>query len=124
LPENVDRSALPLHRTMEVMLEHIDISDFAAVSGKISTLHLPDGSTLSVKIDNLTSKPQSRNPYAPDTQRIPFSVNMTAQQATDFIGGPCAIDIDPSVRIEGVYVSRVAPLGRDPAGAYFEVVFN
>lgn len=106
------------------MLERVEAAHFDPLTGKVCDLHLPDGSTLPVLIDSVTGKPQSRNPYAADTQRMPFSVSLTAQCATGFIEGPCALDLDILGRVDGLYVSRVAPLGRDPAGAYFQIMFN
>lgn len=106
------------------MLELVDFSHFNALSGEVCDLHLQDGSILPVLVDCVTSKPQSRNPYAPATQRMPFSVYLTATQPTEFIDGPCTIDLENFGRLEGVFVSRVAPLGRDPKVAYYQIVFN
>lgn len=87
-------------------------------------MRLPDGGTLPMLIDNVTVKAQHRNPYAPEQQRLPFIVTLTAQQATSFIEGPCTIELEKRGRLEDVYVIRVAALGRDPAGAYFQIVFS
>ncbi|MFC5475424.1 DUF6916 family protein [Paraherbaspirillum soli] len=106
------------------MLELVEASHFSSLSGTVCDLYLTDGSTLPVLVDCVTSKPQSRNPYAGDAQRMPFSVSLTAQQATAFVEGPCAMDLGTLGRVDGIYVSRVAALGRDPAVAYFQMVFN
>jgi hypothetical protein len=105
------------------MLDRIEASDFSPSTGKICSLHLPDGKILPVLIDNVTEKPQCRNPYAQEGQRLPFSVSLTAQQATDFTEGECNIELEGK-RLTGVGVSRVAPLGRDPMFAYYQIIFN
>jgi hypothetical protein len=106
------------------MLEQVDASHFNPFIGKTCDLQLADGSILPVLIDCVTSKPLSRNPYAAEAQRLPFSVTLTATRATDFIEGSCSIELANFGRLDGVYVSRVAPLGRNPNGAYYEIVFN
>jgi hypothetical protein len=106
------------------MLEQVDASDFTPLTGKRCDLTLADGSILPVLINGVAIKPLARNPYATETQRLPFSVTMTATRETDFIEGPCSISLDNFGCLEGVYVSRVASLGRDPNGAYYQIVFN
>jgi hypothetical protein len=106
------------------MLEQLDASHFSALTGKVCDLHLQDGSILQVMVDSVSTKPQARNPYAPTTQRMPFSVTLTAVGPTAFAEGPCAIDLETFGRADGIYVSRVAALGRDPNGAYYQIIFN
>ena len=106
------------------MLELVDAAYFNPSTGKVCALRLPDGSILPVLVDSVNVKAQYRNPYAPEQERLPFIVTLTAQQTTGFIEGPCAIDLEQRGRLEGVYVSRLAPLGRDPGGAYFQMVFS
>jgi hypothetical protein len=106
------------------MLERIEASDFTPSTGKVCALHLPDGSRLPVLLDEVTVKAQYRNPYAKEGQRLPFIVTLTAQQGTDFIDGPCAFEFEDSRRLEGIDVSRLAPMGRDPAFAYYQIIFN
>ncbi len=105
------------------MLEHVQASVFTPFIGKTFNLHLEDGSILPALVDVVREKAEFRNPYAPETQRLPFAVYITAQQATAFSEGPCTVDLG-EVQLEGVYVSRVASLGRDPNGAYYQIVFN
>lgn len=106
------------------MLELVDATYFSLSTGKVCAMQLPDGGMLPVLVDSVNVKEQYRNPYASAQQRLPFIVTLTAQQTTGFIEGPCAIDLEERGRLEGVYVSRVAALGRDPAGAYFQIVFS
>lgn len=106
------------------MLDLVDASHFNPLTGKVCDVHLPNGSILPMQVDCVTAKPQSRNPYAPATRRMPFSVGLTATQTTEFVEGPCVIDLENFGRLEGVFVARVAPLGRDPNGAYYQIVFN
>ena len=106
------------------MLEQLDASHFSPLTGKVCDLHLQDGSVLPVMVDSVSTKPQARNPYAPETQRMPFAVTLTAIGPTEFAEGPCTLDLENFGRVEGVYVSRVAALGRDPNGAYYQIIFN
>jgi len=106
------------------MLENMRAADFESATGKTCTLHLPDGSTLSVVLDSVTEKPQYRNPYAKEGHRLPFSIGLTAQQASDFIDGSCHLEFPDGRRIDGIGTSRVAPLGRDPLLAYYQMIFN
>lgn len=87
-------------------------------------MQLPDGSKLQVLVDNVSIKPQCRNPYAAETQRLPFSVGLTSIEATDFVEGYCSLELENFGLLEGVSVSRVAPLGRDPNLAYYQIIFN
>jgi hypothetical protein len=105
------------------MLEHVQASAFIPFTGKTFTLQLEDGSILPVMVDSVREKAEFRNPYASETQRLPFAVYITAQQATGFLEGPCTVELG-EVRFEGVYVSRVAALGRDPNSAYYQIIFN
>lgn len=104
------------------MLDLLEASHFIPLTRKSCTLHLGDGRALQMIVDEVVSKPQSRNPYT--TGRIPFSVYLTAVDASDFLEGPCALDLENFERLEGIHVSRVAPLGRDPAKAYYQIIFN
>lgn len=106
------------------ILELVDAAYFIPSTGQVCALQLPDGSMLPVLVDSVNVKAQYRNPYAPEQHRLPFIVTLSAQQATGFVEGPCAIDLVQRGRLDDVYVSRLAPLGRDPAGAYFQMVFS
>ena len=106
------------------MLERIDASHFSPSTGKVCAMQLPDGSRLQVLVDSVSVKPQYRNPYAPETQRLPFSVALISIGATDFVEGQCSLELEDFGLLEGVSVSRVAPLGRDPNVAYYQIVFN
>ncbi|MBV8634640.1 MAG: hypothetical protein JO002_09140 [Burkholderiaceae bacterium] len=105
------------------MLDLVQASVFAPFVGKTFNLQLEDGSMLPVLLDTLSEKAQYRNPYAPESTRTPFAVYLTAQQATAFLEGLCHIELG-EVRLEGVHVSRVAALGRDPNNAYYQIIFN
>ncbi|HEY8026224.1 MAG TPA: hypothetical protein VIF60_16790 [Burkholderiaceae bacterium] len=106
------------------MLDRIQASDFSHATGKICTLHLPDGVALPVLVDNVSVKEQYRNPYAKEGTRLPFIANLIAQQATEFLNGTCHFEFEDGSRIENIDVSRVAPLGRDPTFAYYQIIFN
>ncbi len=106
------------------MLDRLNAARFLPSEGRVCALHLPDGSSLPIMIDSVSEKPQYRNPYAPEGQRLPFSIAFTAQKPTHFEDGICALELVDGEKIEGIFVSRVAPLGRDPALAYFQLIFN
>lgn len=106
------------------MLDLVDASHFTPLIGKVCDLELADRSILPIRIDSVTSKPLTRNPYAPESQRLPFLVTLTATRPTNFIEGPCSIELNNFDRLNGVYVTRVAALGRDPNGAYYQIIFN
>lgn len=106
------------------MLDRVDASHFSPFTGQTCQLETPDGEKLVLMIDNVQINPQSRMPDVPDTQRMPFSVSLTAQQATTFTDGLCSIELTALGRLENIFVSRVAPLGRDSSHAYFQIIFN
>lgn len=51
-------------------------------------------------------------------------MTLTALEPTTFTDGPCALDLPELGRVEGICVGRMAALGRDHAGAYFQINFN
>lgn len=102
------------------MLPEILSTHFAALEGSTTSLGLPDGRLLAVQVDEVSEKPLSRM----GEQRMPFAVMLTAPTGTDFVDGLCAIELPEVGRVEGIFVSRVPPAGRDPAAAYFCIVFN
>lgn len=103
------------------MLDRLEAAHFAPLVGRSHTLELADGTRLPVRVDAVTSRPQARMPQAP---REPFVVTLTALAPTAFTDGLCALELPALGRVEGVWINRVAALGRDPAGAYFQIVFN
>ena len=106
------------------MLDRLNAARFLPSKGKVCALLLPDGGSLQVLIESVDEKPQYRNPYAPEEQRLPFLIAFTAQEPTQFQDGICALELVDGEKIEGIFISRVAPLGRDPAGAYYQLIFN
>lgn len=106
------------------MLDRIDADHFRPLEGARLEVETPGGDTLALTVDGVTLKPQARMPDAPADRRIPFCVTLTAVEPTAFVDGACALTLPALGRVENVWVSRVAPLGRDPAGAYFQIIFN
>lgn len=106
------------------MLDRLEATHFAPLQAQPQRLTLPDGSALSVRVDGVSENPRSRMPDAPAGRRTPFTVTLTALEPTAFIDGLCAIDLPELGRVEGIWVGRMAALGRDHAGAYFQIVFN
>ncbi|WP_025113432.1 hypothetical protein [Pseudomonas sp. H1h] len=103
------------------MLQAVKSQHFQALEGRIGTLHLPDGSALQIHIGAFEEKPLAKMRYS---ERIPFSVELSSLEPTEFIDGLCALELPELGRVDGIFVSRVPPLGRDPALAYFHITFN
>jgi len=40
------------------------------------------------------------------------------------VDGLCSLDVPELGRLEGVFVSRIPPMGRDPTLGYFYIAFN
>jgi hypothetical protein len=102
------------------MLHQIQASDFQALLGSTQRLRFADGRTLALCIDEVDLKPQSQMPGS----RMPFSVALSTTGQTDVIDGLCALEMPGAGTLENLFVSRVPNLGRDPANAYFQIVFN
>jgi hypothetical protein len=106
------------------MLDRLEASHFVPLLAQTQQLILSDGSTLAVRVDSVSEHPRSRMPGAPAERRTPFSVTLTALEPTTFIDGLCTIELPDAGRVEDVWIGRMAALGRDHAGAYFQIVFN
>lgn len=106
------------------MLDRLTAAHFAPLLDQPQHLTLPDGSTLAVRIDGAREQPLARMPTAPAGQRTPFTVTLTALEPTAFIDGMCALELPELGQVQGIWVGRMAALGRDPAGAYFQIMFN
>jgi hypothetical protein len=103
------------------MLQRVHSSHFQSLLGQTRTLTLPDGSSLPVRFEHLGETPRAKMPNA---ERIPFNVEFNSLESTAFVDGLCALDVPELGKIEGVFVSRVPPMGRDPALGYFYIAFN
>lgn len=103
------------------MLQAVHSHHFQPLLGQTSHLTLPDGSCLPVRIETLEETPRAK---MPNTERMPFSVALNSLEATEFVDGLCALDVPELGRLEGVFVSRVPPMGRDPTVGYFYIAFN
>ena len=103
------------------MLQEVHSHHFQPLLGQTSDLTLPDGSRLPVRIEALEETPRAKMPNA---QRMPFSVEFNSLETTDFVDGLCALDVPELGRLEGVFVSRIPPMGRDPTVGYFYIAFN
>lgn len=106
------------------MLDRLDASHFIPLLEQPQQLAFPDGSTLTVRVDSVRENPAARMPLAPADQRLPFTVTLTALEPTTFIDGMCAIDLPGLGQVQDIWIGRMAALGRDHAGAYFQIVFN
>ncbi|MBT2340733.1 MULTISPECIES: DUF6916 family protein [Pseudomonas] len=103
------------------MLQAVHSHHFQPLLGRTSSLILPDGSCLPIRIETLEETPRAR---MPNTERMPFSVEFNSLQATEFVDGLCALEVPELGRLEGVFVSRTPPMGRDPTVGYFYIAFN
>jgi hypothetical protein len=106
------------------MLDRIEAKHFVALGDQPQRLILPGGQPLLVRIDAVSEQPNARMPHAPAGQRMPFVVTLTALEPTTFIDGACALELPGLGNVQDIWVGRMASLGRDPAGAYFQIVFN
>lgn len=106
------------------MLDRLDASHFVPLLEQPQQLILPDGGTLAVRVDSVRENAAARVPHAAIDRRVPFTVTLTALEPTAFIDGMCAIDLPGLGQVQGIWVGRMAALGRDHAGAYFQIVFN
>ncbi|HEX7644031.1 MAG TPA: hypothetical protein VF472_17650 [Burkholderiaceae bacterium] len=104
------------------MLDQADAEQFSPLTGQACTMSLPDGSSLTVQIEGTWLSPKARNPHAA-SPRTPFTLGLVAE-ANEFVAGPCHLRHQDRALLENAYVSRVAPAGRDPSKAYYEVIFN
>ncbi|WP_053148922.1 hypothetical protein [Pseudomonas sp. P97.38] len=103
------------------MLQAVHSHHFQPLLGQTSRLTLPDGSCLPIQFETLDQTPRAK---MPNTERMPFSVAFNSLQATEFVDGLCALDVPELGRLEGVFVSRVPPMGRDPSLGYYYIAFN
>ena len=103
------------------MLQRVHSSHFQSLLGQTRTLTLPDGSSLPVRFEHLEEIPRAKMPNA---ERIPFNVEFNSLESTAFVDGLCTLEVPELGRLEGVFVSRVPPMGRDPALGYFYIAFN
>ncbi|WHS60592.1 hypothetical protein [Pseudomonas sp. G2-4] len=103
------------------MLQQVHSRHFQPLLGQASSLTLPDGSQLPVRFENLEETPRAKMPNA---ERMPFSVELNSLGSTAFVDGLCGLEVPGLGRLEGVFVSRIPPMGRDPTLGYFYIAFN
>jgi hypothetical protein len=103
------------------MLQNVTFEHFRALLGSTCTLQLEDGSGLPATITAVEEKPQARLSKG---HRQPFNVSLNSLHPSAFVDGLCAVELPETGRLEGIYVSRVPPLGRDASLAYYAICFN
>ncbi|SDN64840.1 hypothetical protein SAMN04489798_0815 [Pseudomonas arsenicoxydans] len=103
------------------MLKQVQSQHFQALLGKTGTLHLPDGSELPIHLDNLVETPRSQ---LPNSERMPFSVELNSLGPTTFVDGLCSLELPELGQVQDIFVSRVPAMGRDPGVGYFYIAFN
>jgi hypothetical protein len=103
------------------MLKQVQSQHFQALLGKTGTLRLPDGSELPIHLDNLVETPRSK---LPDSERMPFSVELNSLGPTAFIDGLCSLELPELGQVQDIFVSRMPAMGRDPDLGYFSIAFN
>ncbi|MGY1451075.1 DUF6916 family protein [Pseudomonas chlororaphis] len=103
------------------MLHLLQSEHFQPLLGQTCNLLLPDGSVLPVHIESIKDTPQSRMPNSP---RMPFCVELNSLAPTVFVDGLCDLELPGVGHLQGMFVSRVPALGRDPTLGYFYIAFN
>ena len=103
------------------MLQQVQHHHFQTLQGKTGTLRLPDGSDLPIHIDSLEETPRAR---MPNSERMPFSVELTSLKPTAFVDGLCALELPKLGQVKDIFVSRVPAMGRDPGVGYFSIAVN
>ena len=103
------------------MLQQVQSQHFQALLGKTGMLRLPDGSELPIHIEHLEEVPAAK---MRNSERMPFSVEFSSLQSTDFVDGLCALELPELGQVEDIFVSRVPAMGRDPQLGYFYIAFN
>ncbi|WP_024619662.1 DUF6916 family protein [Pseudomonas kilonensis] len=103
------------------MLQQVHSRHFQPLLGQTGRLTLPDGSCLPVRFETLEETPRAK---MPNTERMPFSVEFNSLESTAFVDGLCGLEVPELGKIEGVFVSRIPPMGRDPTLGYFYIAFN
>lgn len=103
------------------MLQNVAVEHFRVLLGTRCILQLEDGTQLPIAISSIDEKPQAR---LSDNERLPFSVSLDSLEPSTFVDGLCAIEVPELGKLEGVFVSRVPPLGRDANLAYYCISFN
>ncbi|KAA0069864.1 hypothetical protein [Rhodanobacter sp. T12-5] len=106
------------------MLDRLEAKHFTPLVDQPYQLTLPDGHVLAVRIDSVREQPLARMPDAPAERRLPFLVTLTALEPTDFVDGLCALELPELGCVRDIWIGRMAALGRDHAGAYFQIAFN
>ncbi|MGR3888666.1 DUF6916 family protein [Pseudomonas sp. 1152_12] len=103
------------------MLQAIQSQHFQELLGRSGILHLPDGSALQIHIEYVEEQPAAKMRYS---ERMPFSVELRSLEPTEFVDGLCALQLPELGQVQGIFVSRVPPMGRDPQLGYFHIAFN
>lgn len=103
------------------MLQQITGDHFRQLLNIPQALYLSDGSALPVVIESVTDAPKAQ---MSDTTRMPFGVALSSPLLSEFIDGPCTIDLPELGRTDGFFVCRTPELGRDPTRTYLYISFN
>lgn len=103
------------------MLQTVQSEHFQPLMGQPCTLTLPDGSVMPIRIESIRDTPGAR---MPNSSRMPFSVELSSLEPTSFVDGLCELELPAFGRLQGVFVSRVPAMGRDPTLGYFFIAFN
>ena len=106
------------------MLDKLTAADFSHAIGTTCKLFTPGSGEVAVVIDTVKEKPQFANPYVEKERRTPFMVTFNSVAPSEFCDGSCDIVFADGKRLTGIDVSRIAPLGRDPQLAYYQMIFN
>jgi len=106
------------------MLHLISADHFRQLQGQVCEFATDSGETLLLRVDSVDLKPNARMPSAATQTRMPFSVGLTAVQATGFMDGACTVQLPQLGQVSQLMLLREAALDRDPGQHYFQILFN
>lgn len=106
------------------MLDRMTSAHFRPLLGRTCKAVTSAGEVLDLCVDAVKEHPRARPPEVVGEGRVPFSVSLTALAPTGFIGGSCSVELETVGSLASVQLVRVAPLGRNNARSYFQIVFN
>ncbi len=106
------------------MLNAVKADHFQALVGQSFEVRPEACPSVRLTVESVRLHPGTRFPDDPPDMREPFSVILTAPANAPLVDSLCALELPALGKLEKLQVSRIAPLSRDPAKAYFQIIFN
>ncbi|STR45050.1 hypothetical protein [Iodobacter fluviatilis] len=111
------------------MLGNVCAEDFLPLLGKVCYFKTEHLAPVAMQIDAVTMRPETKLPSYLNSERLPFMVELSSAGAINMIDatGTLALpaeETEADKQLHSVWIGRVAPLGRDPTLAYFQLLFN